>query len=170
MSIIDLPPKDQQRWSHFMQKWKLTVDPLHIDHQSPPRINRGNRLFNAKVKVDCWSSQHQSSIPPGSTEAIACSCKSESWLLILSTLIIDPPQDQQRRLPFHAKVKETIASLCWSLIASASTIDPPTFLIFNIRIWVGSQLVSICESCSRDLMRSFTTCLKRLNTVNCVDS
>ena len=47
------------------QKWKLSVDLLCVDHQSAP--------------------------PPGSTEVITFSCKSECWLLILSMLIINPP-------------------------------------------------------------------------------
>ena len=88
---------------------------------------------------------HQS--PPGSTEAIAFSHKSESWLLILSVSIVNPPprinrgnhlfmrkwkltfdllhinhrsipaQDQQRWLPFHAKVKVH----CWSSLHWSST-------------------------------------------------
>ena len=48
-------------WSST-RRWKLTVDPLHIDCQSLP----------------------------GSTEVIAFLCESESWLLILPMSIIDP--------------------------------------------------------------------------------
>ena len=104
-----------------MWTWKLTVDPLF---------------------VDC-----QSNLPPGPTEVITFSCESESWLLILSLSIIDlplpqinrgdhlftwkwrltwssfchlliHPQDQQRWLPFHMKVKVDY----WS---SLLIVDPP---------------------------------------------
>ena len=80
------PPQDQQRWSPFhvkvdlilsvliidfsppptrinrgdhlyMRKWKLTVDPQHVDHWSPPRINRGDC-------VDSWSPPRRLSIDP----------------------------------------------------------------------------------------------------------
>ena len=55
-----------------------------------PRINRGDHLFTAKVKVDCWSSLCWPSICP-------------------------PPQDQHRWSPFHAKVKvDGWSSLCQS--------------------------------------------------------
>ena len=129
LSILPpLPPPKINRGDHlFMQKWKLTVDPLHDDCQScppptptpkdqqrwssfhakvkvdcwpspwqllipPSTVNRGNPPFHAKVKVDCWPSPWQSSIPPPqSTEAIAFSCKSEIWQLILSMMIVDWP-------------------------------------------------------------------------------
>ena len=78
----------------------------------PPPPNQQRWLpFHAKVKVDCWSSPCRSlTHPPGSTEAIAFSCESESWLLILSALIVDPPsQDQQCWSP-----------LCWSPLCRLS--------------------------------------------------
>ena len=61
----------------------LTVDPLYIDCWY----------------IDCWPSLHwllnptppHPPCPPEWTEAITFSWKSESWLLILSRLIIDPP-------------------------------------------------------------------------------
>ena len=90
------------------------VNHLNIDHWSAPQINRGNCLFTWKWKLtfdplwgNCWS--------PGSTEVITFSCRSESSLLILSEVIVDPsspplPQDQQRWLPFHTKVKVDCSS------------------------------------------------------------
>ena len=135
--------------------------------------------------------------PPGSAEAITFSCESESWLLTLSMLIIDPPpQDQQCqsppcRSPLH---QSSIAftsiidpprikfqspphwsPLCWSLITSTSiidpprinnvdclytdrrsplrqlSIDPPTFLIFNIRIMSGWDTKVVFTSCTKRL-------------------
>ena len=83
---------------------------------------------------------------PGSTEAIAFSCESKSWLLILSEAIIDPPwisrgdhlftwvkswllipseaiinppPDQQRWLPFHMKVTS------WLLFPYEAIVNPP---------------------------------------------
>ena len=104
-----IPPRINT-WGNrlFMWKLKLTVDPLNSnclnsDHWSPPKDQHMRQLpFHTKVKVDCWSSQQWSSqqrlsqqqllIPPGSThEVIAFSCESLSWLLILSTAIVDPP-------------------------------------------------------------------------------
>ena len=58
--------------------------------------------------------------PPDQQRRSSLHSKSESWLLILSVLIIDlppPPQDQQRQSPFHMKVKgDCWSSLHWSLI------------------------------------------------------
>ena len=85
--------------------WKMVKTWLWI----PSRINRGDCLFTWKWKltvdplfVDCGSAPS-----PGSTEVIAFSRHSESWLLILSVNHRSAPanQDQQRRSPFHAKVK-----------------------------------------------------------------
>ena len=135
---------------------KLVANPCYTRNVSgginSPRINRGNCLFTQKWKLtanplhdDCWS-------PPGSTEVITFSHESKSWLLILSMMIINLHQDQQRWSPFHAKVKvncwsspwwlsspagstKVITSLCWLLISSMLTVDwPPIFLIFNIRM------------------------------------
>ena len=69
--------------------------------------------------------------PSPSTEAITFSCKSESWLLILSTSIIDPPQG------FNSA--DCLYVDCWSSQRQLP-IHPPTdfnFLIFNIRMFCG---------------------------------
>ena len=131
------PPQDQQRqspfhvkvkvdcWSSlcqsliprinrgnhlFMWKWKLTVDPLFVNHQSPQDQKRWSP-FHKKVKVDCWSSLHQLLILPGSTEAITFSHENESWLLILSLSIIDPPRINRGDCLFMSRV--CWSSLCW---------------------------------------------------------
>ena len=91
-----------------MQNWKLTVDPLRIDHWSAPRINKGDHLFTWKWKltVDPLCINHQSA---------------------------PSPQDQQRWSPFHAKVKVD----CWSSPHRSSTppLDQQRrFIIFNTRM------------------------------------
>ena len=65
--------------------------------------------FSPEVKVDCSSSLCQSSIPPpaGINRGDCLFLKGESWLLILSVLIIDPPH-QQRGLHFHTRWKLTV--------------------------------------------------------------
>ena len=72
------PPRINTWGDHlFTWKLKLTVDPLNSDHlnsnhRSPQDQHMRWLPFHVKVKVDCWSSQQQSLIPPGSTkEAIA---------------------------------------------------------------------------------------------------
>ena len=87
----------------FLQKCKLIVDPLYIDCW--PRTNRGNRLSMRKWKltVDPFCVDHW--CPLGSTEAITFSHESESWLLIFSTLTVDP--------------------LHWLLTLSTLTVGPP---------------------------------------------
>ena len=60
--------------------------------------------------------------PPPSTEAIILS--QQKWKLAVDPLCIDhqsAPQDQQRQLPFHMKVKGD----CWSSLARPSLICPP---------------------------------------------
>ena len=137
----------------FMQKWKLTVDPLCVDHQSGPPGSTEAITFSCKSEswllilsalivnppgsTEAITFSHESeswllilsasivNSPPGSTEVITFSCESESWLLILSASVVNPPQDQQRWSP-----------LCvdhW-LPPHRLSIDPPTFLIFNIKI------------------------------------
>ena len=71
---VNPPPPRINRSDHlFTRKWKLTVDPLPINHQSapPPQINRGDDLFTQKWKltvdplcVDCQSP------PPWSTQKL----------------------------------------------------------------------------------------------------
>ena len=114
-SWTEVPP-DQQRWLPFHTKVKVDCwSSLCQLLTHPTRINRSDCLSMWKwnFTVDPLCVDCQSALPLGSIEAIAFPCKSESWLLILSVLIIDHsplPQDQQRQLPFHVKVKGN----CWS--------------------------------------------------------
>ena len=89
-------PTDQQRQLPFHMKVKVdfwsSMRQLLI-----PRINRGDHLFMQKWKFtvdplwgDCWSLLPTP--PPGSTEVIAFSYESESWLFILSEAFINPPR------------------------------------------------------------------------------
>ena len=50
--------------------WLLILSALIVDHPLPPRINRGNRLFTWKLTVDPLRINHQPA-PPGSTMLIA---------------------------------------------------------------------------------------------------
>ena len=68
------PPRSAEAIVFSQQKWKSTVDPLSVDCW-PPQDQHRQSPFH--VKVDCWSSLCQLSIPPGST------------VLIASTLIVD---------------------------------------------------------------------------------
>ena len=157
---VDLAPLINRGNCLSTQKWKLTVDPLYIDcwpslhwlltlpiltvdtlTVDPLYINCWpslhwvltlSTLSVDPLYIDCWSSLHWLSIPPGSTEAITFSRKSESWLLILSTSIVNPPQDQQCWLP-----------LCWLLIFSALTVDQPPPTDFNFPIF--NILMSLCN-------------------------
>ena len=83
--------------------------------------------------VLCMECLRGTSFPP-SKEVITFSCGSASWLLILSTLTVDPLhanrqstplQDQQRWLPFHVKVEvDCWPSPHWPLTLSTLTVDP----------------------------------------------
>ena len=133
-------PKDQQRWLLF-ESWLLI---LSVSIINPPAQDQQRwSPFHMKVKVDCWSSPCQlSTCPPGSTETIAFSNKSESWLLILSTSIIDPPtQDQQRWLPFHMKVTVD----CWSSPRWSST-HPPGSTVLITSVLIVDRLCVDCRS------------------------
>ena len=74
-----IPPRINKGDRLSTCKLKLTVDPLCVDRQPPPppRINRGNHLSTHK------------------------------WKLTVDPLCVDrqSPQNQQRRSPFHARVK-----------------------------------------------------------------
>ena len=100
LSTLTVDPLHIDCWPSL--HWLLTlstliVDPLYIDCWSslcwssicpPPRINRGDRLFHVKVKVDCWSSPHRLSIePPQDQQCWSPLC----WLLILSASTVDRP-------------------------------------------------------------------------------
>ena len=115
----------------------------------PPRINRGNHLFThrgsclflQKLSVDpLWQSLIS---PPGSTGTIAFSCGGESWLLILSVVIINwLPQDQQRQLPSHVEVKVSCwSSVLWLLIPQH---DQQTETINRFWAKVGKQFSMFC--------------------------
>ena len=92
--ICPPPTQDQQRWSPFHAKVEVDcwsslhwLDSLYIDCW-PLYIDCWPPLYIDCWYIDCWPSLHWLSICPppplpGSTEAIAFSCKSESWLLIL---------------------------------------------------------------------------------------
>ena len=127
---------------HCIHSLKLVANPCYARNVSGPRINRGDHLFTAKVKGDCWSSPHRSLICPQDQQCWLPQC----WLSIASTLSINclyvdhwsAPQDQQCWSP-----------PCWSSIASTLTVDwpPPTdydFLIFNIRITQAGKGLSKC--------------------------
>ena len=115
--ILDIPLHIDCRPSpHWLLTLSiLTVDPLYSDCQSvPPQDQQRQSPFHAKVKVECWSSLHWLSIccPPGSTEVITFSCKSESSVLILSASIINPPRiNRDDRLSMR-KWKLTVDPLC----------------------------------------------------------
>ena len=156
----------------FTRKWKLTVDPLCVDHwpppPNPPRINRGNCLFMWKWKltVDHLHVNHQPSPPPPprSTEAITFSHKSESWLLILSVSIVNPPPDQHS--VDHLCVDHLCAD-CWSPLSRLS-IDPPTFLIFNIRIYILVMVLYTVEfSNYNGISTAFVHCSVSLSIILC---
>ena len=93
--IIDLPHRSTEAiaFSHESESWLLILYEAIVD----PRINRGDHLFMQKWKFtvdplwgDCWSLLPTP--PPGSTEVIAFSYESESWLFILSEAFINPPR------------------------------------------------------------------------------
>ena len=104
VSIVD-PSQSTEviTFSHEHWSWLLI---LSVNCQSPLDQQRQSP-FHTKVKVNCWSSL--SIIDPlRSTEAITFSCKSGSWLLILSVSIVGlppPPGSTAARSPFHMKVK-----------------------------------------------------------------
>ena len=116
-------------WLLTLSIW--TVDPFYIDCQSAPPPDQQRRLpFHAKVKVECWSSLHQSSILlPWINRAIAFSCESESWLLTLSTLTVDPLHNDcwpsvHWLLTLSILLVDCWPSLHWLLILSTLTVDP----------------------------------------------
>ena len=90
---VSIPPMINRGDCLCMWKWKLTVDPLHDNHQSTPYDQQRRLPLHMKVQVDCWSSPW--------------------WSLI-------PSKDQQRQSPFHVKV-DCWSSLRQSLIPPGST-------------------------------------------------
>ena len=99
MSIVDTCPISTEVITFWCESagWLLI---LCDDHQSTPfRINRGNHLFMQKWKLTvdplCFNCR---SAPPGSKEVIAFWHESEGWLLILSVLIINAPHPHHPRI------------------------------------------------------------------------
>ena len=54
ISIVDLPPPRINKGDHlFTWKWKLTVDPLHINHRPPPQDQQRRSPLCDRLRVDC---------------------------------------------------------------------------------------------------------------------
>ena len=113
VSIID-PISPRINRGDCLFTWKLTVDPLCVNCRSaPPQDQQRQSPFHTKVKVDCWSSLCWSLIPPWSTEVITFSHKSESWPLILSLLIVNPPPPgSTEAIAFSCKSESWLDPLC----------------------------------------------------------
>ena len=108
-----LPPPINRGHHLFMQKWKVTVDPLYVDCWStPPMINSVDHLSINCLYVNC----------------LYVNCQ----LPLCQSLICSPPKDQQCQWPPHQ------LPLHWSSIASTLIIDSPppgsTVLISSLLI------------------------------------
>ena len=134
-------------------KRRLLIPCVIVDRLTPPLCINKIQIWGRFTKlliVDLgWICVDCLTLPPGSTEAI--DCWSSQWWSLIHPL----PQDQQRWLPFHVKVKvDCQLSQCQLLIPprinrhdclstlsiiSVLTVDwPPLqifdFLIFNVRM------------------------------------
>ena len=144
------PPGSTEAIIFSEQKWKLTVDPLHVDCWSapPPQDQQRWSLFHMKVKVDCWSSPCWS---PPQDQQCDCLCIDHQlplhWVSITSTSIINLPPGStvliasmliinrlyiQHQLPLHWSLIPPRIK-CWSpprwlLIVPGLTVDRPPYV------------------------------------------
>ena len=111
-------------------------------------LESASRILTQLVANPCYARNVLWGVlpPPQSTEAITCSCKSGSWLLILSMSIVDPPPMIKCWSPKHQ------LPLCQSplrqlSIASMSIIDllpPPGSTVSMASTSIASTLIVYC--------------------------